>query len=73
MNHMYGFHAIHSFRSYHIEDPEFSSYRYGKLLEYMWHIIFTDNPIMEDRNFTIKDTGEVWSIAPEKPDFVRNI
>ena len=51
---------IHSFRSYHIEDPEFSSYRCGKLLEYMWHIIFTDNPIMEDRNFTIVNDCNIF-------------
>ena len=38
----------------------------GRLLEYTWHILFTDNPVMEDRNYTNINTGEVWSTAPEK-------
>ena len=56
---------IHRYRDYSVEDPDpYTSYYCGQLLEYTWHIIFTDKPVMEDRNYTLIDTGEMWSKAP---------
>ena len=56
---------IHRLRYYSIEDPvTFAGYPCSRLIEYTWHVLFTDDPIMYDSNYTLRSTGEVWSEAP---------
>ena len=56
---------IYRIRSSHIENPtNFSQFNCGRILEYTWHIIFLDKARVEDRDYTLIDTGVVWSKAP---------
>ena len=59
---------INRLRNYSIQslqDPKADpSYICGRILEYTWHILLTDKPKIEDRDYTLIDTNRVWSRAP---------
>ena len=56
---------IKRLRWYSILDRKnFSLLTCGRLLEYTWHIIFTNKAIMPDKSYHFIDSGKLWSPAP---------
>ena len=55
---------IVNIRNYIKANPVKGNDACSKILEFTWHIIFTDDPFVHERNYTLIETGEVWSRTP---------
>ena len=55
---------IYRLRNYSLSSKEKDpAYYCGRILEYTWHTLFTDNPIVKDKNYTFIGTNHIWSYA----------
>ena len=47
-----------------IEPERFKVMICAHILEFTWHLRLNDNPVFEDRNYTLIENGKIWSKAP---------